>query len=195
MNNANVVTNGPSTRYNGIQLVFNRRFANGFLLQSNYAYGKGYQYNFYGFHSRYVETEQNYSNSGNSNATGNIRHSFDQLGLRAAVRPREALRPRCRPSAQPHHRQLELPGGRAHPERPHGGLRQRAAGRDRREKELQQDASSCGSSTDPANPYRTLVYVLPQDIIDNTIKALQRERDRVSAVTPDRPLLRARQRS
>ena len=26
-------------------------------------------------------------------------------------------------------------------------------------------------STDPNNPYRTLVWMLPQDIIDNTVKA------------------------
>src|SRR5262249_14627716 len=74
VNNANVVTNGPDTHYNAIQLLLNRRFAHGFLLQSNYTYGKGYQEQFYSFHKPYMTTEENFSNSGNGSATGNVRH-------------------------------------------------------------------------------------------------------------------------
>ncbi|PYR58663.1 MAG: hypothetical protein DMF85_10060, partial [Acidobacteria bacterium] len=73
VNQANVVANGPDTRYNGIQLVLNRRLAHGFLLQSNYAYGKAYEGAFYSFHKPYMETEQTFTNSDGS-ASGNVRH-------------------------------------------------------------------------------------------------------------------------
>ena len=59
---------------NALQILLNRRFANGFLVQSNYTYGKGYQYQFYSFHKPYALTEENFSNSGNGSATGNVRH-------------------------------------------------------------------------------------------------------------------------
>src|SRR5947207_2621048 len=72
--NANVVTNGPDTHYNSIQLLLNRRFANGFSVQSNYTYGRGYQQQFYSFHKPYATTEENFSNSGGGSATGNVRH-------------------------------------------------------------------------------------------------------------------------
>src|SRR5450756_178937 len=51
--NAYVQTNGPDTRYNGIQLVLNRRFSKGLQLAANYSYGKGYQGVFYSFHVPY----------------------------------------------------------------------------------------------------------------------------------------------
>jgi hypothetical protein len=38
--------------------------------------------------------------------------------------------------------------------------------------------------TDPANPYRTLVYMLPQDVIDNTIKAYSVSATGYTAGTP-----------
>ena len=98
VNNAYVVTNGPKTSYNGMQLVLNRRFARGLMFQSNYTYGKGYMDQFYSFHKPYVTTEMNYTNiytNQGGNATGNVRHAFaGQLGVRAAVRPRQAVRHR-----------------------------------------------------------------------------------------------------
>src|SRR5947207_14961770 len=56
--NANVVTNGHDTHYNSIQLLLNRRFANGFSVQSNYTYGRGYQQQFYSFHKPYRSEER-----------------------------------------------------------------------------------------------------------------------------------------
>ena len=169
---SNLITNGPSTRYNGIQLVFNRRFADGFLLQSNYAYGKGYQHDFYGFHTGYAETEQTFSNSGNSNASGNIRHAFSTNWV------------------------YELPFGRGRAFNSDAGpvlnriignwnfqgVARIQSGRlvdfgnvrlnGMTEKELSKSFKlRLDKGGDPANPYRTLVFVLPQDIIDNTIKA------------------------
>ena len=47
--------------------------------------------------------------------------------------------------------------------------------------------------TDPANQYRTLVYMLPQDIIDNTIKAYSVNATGLHRWRADGPLLRARQ--
>jgi len=76
VNHGYVVTNGPQTSYNGIQIVVNRRFSHGLHVDANYTYGRGYEDQFYGFHKPYVTTEQNYSNSGNGSETGNVRHVF-----------------------------------------------------------------------------------------------------------------------
>jgi hypothetical protein len=77
--NANVVTNGPDTRYNGVQFELRRRFAQGLQASANYSYGKAYQTTFYGFHKPMVDIEQNYTSiysNGGGNAAGNIRHVF-----------------------------------------------------------------------------------------------------------------------
>ena len=74
VNAATVVTNGPSTKYNGIQLILNRRYADGFQVQASYTYSKGYQSDFYAFRKAYVEREQNYSNG--SASLGNVRHNM-----------------------------------------------------------------------------------------------------------------------
>ncbi len=55
VNNSTVVTNGPSTTYNGVQLILNRRYSNGFQVQASYTYSKGYQSDFYSFSKPYVE--------------------------------------------------------------------------------------------------------------------------------------------
>jgi hypothetical protein len=168
--NANVVTNGPDTRYNAIQLLLNRRLANGFLLQSNYTYGKGYQYQFYSFHKPYALTEENFSNSGNGSATGNVRHVWSTNWL------------------------YELPFGRGKRfggnvngamDRLIGGWSYQGVARVQSGRMIDLgDVRLVGMSAkdvqkafktrlvqDPNNPYRTLVYMLPQDIVDNTIKA------------------------
>ena len=74
-----MVTNGPKTSYNGMQLSLNRRFSQGLLFELNYTYGKGYMDQFYGFHKPYVTTEMNYTNiftNQGGNAAGNVRHVF-----------------------------------------------------------------------------------------------------------------------
>jgi hypothetical protein len=170
VNQANVVANGPDTYYHGIQLVLNRRFARGLQIQSNYAYGRGYQGQFYSFHRPYQTTEENFSNSGNGSATGNVRHVWSSTWL------------------------YELPFGRGKAiggnagsvlDRIIGhwsyeGVARVQSGRivdfgDVRLVGMSADdlrkAFKPRLVTDPANPHRTLVYLLPQDIIDNTVRA------------------------
>jgi hypothetical protein len=179
---ANVVANGPDTHYHGVQLVLNRRFAHGFLFQSNYAYGKGYQQQFYSFHKPYQQTEENFSNSSGS-STGNVRHVWSSNWV------------------------YELPfgtgksfGGNAGPvlQRIIGnwsfqGVARLQSGRlvdfgDVRLVGMSADDVRKSFKprlvTDPANQYRTLVYLLPQDIIDNTIKAFSVNATGYSAGAP-----------
>jgi hypothetical protein len=167
---ANVMTNGMDRSYNGIQLIFTRRFAQGLQANANYTYGRGDQSVFYSLQRPYQWVEQNYSNSGSGNATGNVRHIF----VTNAV--------------------YELPFGQG---KPFGGnvgqWKQRLIGNWTVStvvrvqsgrmvdfgnvnmvgftKEDLQGFYATRKVTDPANPYRTLVYMLPQDVIDNTIKA------------------------
>jgi hypothetical protein len=167
---ANVMANGAGRYYNGIQLVFTRRFAHGLQANANYTYGRGDQSVFYSFQRPYQWIEQNYTNSGSGNATGNVRHIF----VANAV--------------------YELPFGQG---KPIGGnvgqWWQRLIGNwtvstvvrlqsgrmvdfgnvnmvGFTQKDLQ-GFYGTRKVTDPANPYRTLVYMLPQDVIDNTILA------------------------
>ena len=167
---AYVATNGPDTSYNAIQLIFNRRFSKGLMLQANYTYGKGNQFQFYSFHKPWVETEQNYSNSGGGNATGNVRHVMTANWM------------------------YELPFGRG---KAVGGNAGAALNRLIGNWSFQgvvrmqsgrmidfgnvrligftkadlQKMYKIRMSVDPANAYRTLVFILPQDVIDNTVKA------------------------
>jgi hypothetical protein len=150
--------------------VLNRRFSNGFLVQSNYAYGKGYQYNFYGFHRGYVETEQNYSNSDTTTGSGNVRHSFSTNWVYELPFGRgKMLAKDANPLLQRIVGNWSIQGvvrvqtGRL---LDFGNVRMNGFTRE----ELQKSFNP-RLVTDPANPYRTLVYILPQDIIDNTIKA------------------------
>jgi hypothetical protein len=167
--NANLVTNGPDTHYNSVQLLLNRRFANGFMLQSNYTYGIGYQNQFYSFHKPYMLTEENFSNSGGS-ASGNVRHVWSTNWV------------------------YELPFGRGKKfgsnaggtmDRIIGGWNYQGVVRVQSGRMIDLgDVRLVGMSADdvrkmftprmvqdPSNGYRTLVYMLPQDVIDNTIKA------------------------
>ena len=165
---ASVVANGPSTRYNGIQLSLNRRFSGGVQVQAYYTYGKGYQQDFYSFSKPWKETEQTYTNA--SASAGNVRHTFNLNWV------------------------YELPfgqgkrfGGDAGPalNRVIGdwsfmGVARFASGRPAdfgnvrligfTQKDLQ-NMMKLRMTTDPNNQFRTLVWYLPQDIIDNTVKA------------------------
>jgi hypothetical protein len=170
---ANVVANGPDTSYNGIQLGVNRRFSDGFMFQANYTYGKGWMDQFYSFHKPYVTTEMNYTNifsNQGGNSTGNVRHTFTGNWV------------------------YELPFGRGKRwgsdvngavDRIIGGWSFQGVARLQSGRMLDfgnvrmvgmnaddlQKSFKIRKVTDPANQYRTLVYILPQDIIDNTIKA------------------------
>lgn len=165
--NAYVQTNGPNTRYDGIQLVLNRRFSKGLQLAANYSYGKGYQGVFYSFHVPYVDRQQTYNNSV---AGGPVNQMFNFNWV------------------------YELPFGQGKPFGSNVGRGMQrlvgnwiVSGTARLQTGRRVDFGNVNLVgftqndlpglfqtrivTDPANQYRTLVYMLPQDIIDNTIKA------------------------
>jgi hypothetical protein len=168
VNQARVATNGPDTDYNGIQLVLSRRFASGWLVQSNYSWGKGYQGDFYSWRVPYQRTEQTYTN-GNA-SLGNIRHSFQanwvyELPFGQGRRFGSGVNGFV-------HRLIgdwswmglvRLQTGRLVD---FGNVRMIGFDRD----DLK-DMYKLRMTTDPNNKYRTLVWVLPEDVIDNTIKA------------------------
>ena len=166
--NSTVVTNGPSTKYNGIQLILNRRYADGFQVQANYTYSKGFQSDFYAFRKAYVEREQNYSNG--SASLGNVRHN---MGVNWVY---------------------DLPFGRGKKwGSGAGGAMNRLIGdwsimglvrwqsgrmvdygNVRLVGMTKEDVAKMHQlrkSTDPNNAFRTLVWMLPEDVIDNTVKA------------------------
>jgi hypothetical protein len=173
VNHGYVVANGPQTSYNGVQLAVKRRFARGLLYELNYTYGKAYMDQFYSFHKPYVTTEMNYTNvytNQGGNATGNVRHVFAGNWM------------------------YELPFGRGKRfasdangllDRIVGGWNFQGVVRLQSGRMLDfgnvrlngmtadefRDSIAIRKVTDPKNQYRTLVYMLPQDIIDNTIKA------------------------
>jgi hypothetical protein len=143
------------------------------MFQANYTYGRGWMDQFYSFHKPYVTTEMNYTNiytNQGGNSTGNVRHTFTGNWV------------------------YELPFGRGKRwgsdvngavDRIIGGWSFQGVARLQSGRMLDfgnvrmvgMNADELRKSfkirkvTDPANQYRTLVYILPQDIIDNTIKA------------------------
>ncbi len=168
VNGAYIVSNGPTQKYKGLQFIFNRRFTKGFQLTGNYTYGRGYQSDLFSFRKPYVERLQTYTNS--SAASGNVNH----VAVLNWV--------------------YELPfgqgkaiGGNA------GGILNRVIGNwsfmgvARYQTGRLVDFGNVNlvgmttddlskmfkvrMVTDPQNQFRTLVYNLPQDVIDNTIKA------------------------
>ncbi len=173
VNHAYLIANAPKTSYDGIQLTFNRRFSRGLSGQLFYTYGKAWMGQFYSFHKPYVTTEMNYTNvytNEGGNATGNVRHVFVGNWL------------------------YDLPFGRGKffgsgvngvVDRIIGGWSFQGVARLQSGRMLDfgnvrlvgmtaddvREAFKIRQVTDPQNPYRTLVYMLPQEIIDNTIKA------------------------
>ena len=168
--NADLGTNGPPTRYNGGQFIFTRRFTKGFTGSANYSYGKGYTGYFYSFRKPVPELEQTYQTRGAGNAQGNIRHVATGQWV------------------------YELPFGQGKKfgsgaggflNRVIGnwswtGLARIQSGRlvdfgnvrlvGMSAKDLV-NSFQTRIATDPANQYRSVVYMLPQDIVDNTLKA------------------------
>jgi len=173
INRGYVVTNGPKTSYDGVQLSLNRRFSRGLLFELNYTYGKGWMDQFYSFHKPYATTEMNYTNiysNQGGNATGNVRQVFVGNWM------------------------YDLPFGRGKRfasganglvDRIIGGWSFQGVARLQSGRMLDfgnvrligmtaddlRNSFQIRKVTDPQNQYRTLVYMLPQDIIDNTIKA------------------------
>ena len=165
---ARMATNGPDTRYNGIQMILTRRFSQGLQLGANYSWGRGYQYAFYGFHKPFVETLQNYSNL--SAGGGSVDHNFSanwvyELPFGQGKRfgggvGRNLNRIIGNWSYQGTGR---IQSGRLIDV---GNVRMIGFTKNDLQKMLQ-----LRFTTDPTNQFRTLIFDLPQDIIDNTIKA------------------------
>jgi hypothetical protein len=168
VNNATVVTNGGDTRYDALQLILNRRYVNGFQVQANYTYGKGYQDDFYSFREPYKEREQTYSNG--SSSLGAVRHAFALNWL------------------------YDLPFGQGKRfASDAGGFLDRLIGdwsimgtvRWQSGRMIDygnvrlvgmtlddlRDMHKLRKSPDPNNQFRTLVWMLPEDVIENTIRA------------------------
>jgi hypothetical protein len=183
---ADLITNAPKTTYDGIQLTLTRRFSHGLLFELNYTYGKGWMDQFYSFHKPYVTTEMNYTNvytNEGGNATGNVRHVGAANWL------------------------YDLPFGRGKRfasgangllDRIIGGWSFQGVARLQSGRMLDfgnvrlvgmtaddlRNAYQIRQATDPQNQFRTLVYMLPQDIIDNTIKAFSVNATGYTAGTP-----------
>jgi hypothetical protein len=180
VSSAYVSTNGRDTKYDGIQLVLTRRFSKGLQLNANYSYGVGEQSTFYSFHKPYVWNEMSYTNS---TAGGPVNHMFVTNWV------------------------YELPFGQGKPFAGNVGRgMQRLVGNwtfsgtlrlqsGRKvdfgnvnmvgfNKDDLQGFYKLQMVTDPTNQYRTLVYMLPQDIIDNTIKAFSVNATGYSAGAP-----------
>jgi hypothetical protein len=181
------VTNGPKTSYNGLQLSLNRRFTRGVQFDVNYTYGKGYMDQFYSFHRPYQTTEMNYTNisdrSPSGNASGNVRHVFvgnwvyelpfgrgQRFGSGANRWLNHIIGDwsfqglgRIQSGRMLDYGNVRLVGMSV--EDLHGAFQSRKA-------------------TDPQNKYRTLVYMLPDDIVQNTIKAFSVNASGYSAGAP-----------
>lgn len=168
--NANLTTNGPPTSYNGGQFVFTRRMTQGFLAQASYAYGKGYTGYFYSFRKPIAELEQSYQTSGTGNASGNVRHAFSanwvyelpfgqgkKWGANAGSMLNRLI------GSWSYQGTARLQSGRLID---FGNVRLVGMSAKDLVNSFQTELV-----TDPANQYRTLVYMLPQDIVENTIRA------------------------
>lgn len=168
VNNATVVTNGGDTRYDALQLIVNRRYVNGLQVQANYTLGKGYQDDFYSFRVPYKEREQTYSNG--SASLGAVRHAFAlnwlydlpfgqgrRFGSGASGMLNRLIgdwsimgTTRWQSGRMVDYGNVRLVGMSLSDLRAMHKLRK---------------------TPDPNNRYRTLVWMLPEEVIENTIRA------------------------
>ena len=169
VSNAYVRTNGGDTKYDGLQLELRRRFSGGLQIGANYAFGKGYQQQFYSFRYPYVWTEQNYNN-GVGSADGGIRHSFAAnwvyelpFGQGKAIGGGVSRNVNRIIGNWSYTGIARIQSGRL---LDLGNVRLVGMTANDVQKMLK-----VRFTTDPANQYRTIVYDWPQDVIDNTIKA------------------------
>ena len=168
VNNATVVTNGGNTTYNAVQLILNRRYTGGVQVQANYTYGRGYQEDFYNFRVPYKERDQTYSNG--SAGLGNVRHAFGLnwlwdlpfgQGRQFANGVNSAVNRLIGDWSIMG--TVRLQSGRTVD---YGNVR--LVGMTAGEFEAMHKLRKSG---DPNNSYRTLVWMLPEDVIDSTIQA------------------------
>lgn len=166
--NATVVANGGDTRYNAVQLILNRRYTGGFQVQGSYTYGKAWQDDFYSFREPFKEREQTYSNGAAS--LGNARHS---VAINWLLDLPFGQGKRFAGNANGFWNRLigdwslmgtaRVQSGRLID---YGNVRLVGFTLDDLRKMHQ-----VRKSGDPNNPYRTLVWMLPEEVIDNTVRA------------------------
>ena len=166
--NSTVVANGGDTRYDALQLIFNRRYVDGVQVQASYTFGKGYQDDFYSFGVPYKQREQTYSNG--SASLGNVRHNLALNWLYdLPFGQGRALGSDANTFWNALIGDWSIMGTmRAQSGRmiDYGNVRLVGFTLD----DLQ-DMHKLRKSSDPNNPYRTLVWMLPEDVINATVQA------------------------
>lgn len=179
--NGTVVTNGGDTRYNAVQLILNRRYSGGVQVQANYTYGRGYQDDFYNFRVPYKERLQTYSNG--SASLGNVNHNlalnwlFDLpfgQGRRWARNANGVLNRLIGDWSVMG--TMRLQSGRMID---YGNVRLVGMTPEEFSK-----MHKVRKSTDPNNKFRTLVWMLPDDVITATTQAFSISATGYTAGTP-----------
>jgi hypothetical protein len=166
---AYMTANGGDTRYNGVQAILTRRFAQGLQVSANYSFGRAYQQDFYSFHKPLVWREQSYDNRV-GNARGNINHVFAAnwvyelpFGQGKAFGGGVGRNLNRLIGNWSYTGIVRLQSGRP---LDLGGVRLVGMTPDDVRKMMK-----LRFTTDPSNQFRTIVYDWPQDVIDNTMKA------------------------
>jgi hypothetical protein len=170
VNNAQMIANGGNTAYNGIQLVLNRRFAGGLMAQANYSFADGSQDEFYSFRKPYKRVRQSQTRADLTGSSGQVTHA---LALNWVYELPFGQNRRFASNVNPWVNRIigdwSFQGiGRFQSGRiiDYGNVRMVGFN----EKDLQ-NMYTVRKTTDPNNRYRTLVWILPEEVIDNTIKA------------------------
>jgi hypothetical protein len=168
--NAQMVANGGKTYYNGIQLSLNRRFAGGFQAQANYSYGDAWQDEFLSFRKDYLRVKQSQTRADLTAGSGNVAHVLAvnwvyELPFGNGRKFASNVNPWLHRIIGDWNFQgvARFQSGRMID---FGNVRMVGFN----EKDLQ-DMFQLRRTTDPNNQYRTLLWMLPQDVIDETIKA------------------------
>ncbi|MEX1129328.1 MAG: carboxypeptidase regulatory-like domain-containing protein [Vicinamibacterales bacterium] len=167
---AGMITNGGDTSYNGVQLIVNRRFARGFMAQANYSFASGHQQDFYSFRKPYLRVKQSQTRADTTAGSGIITHA---LAMNWVYELPFGTGKRFASNVNPWVDRIigswSFQGvGRFQSGRLIDFGNVRMVGFDA--KELQK-MFKIRMTKDQNNQYRTLVWILPEDVIDNTIKA------------------------
>jgi hypothetical protein len=167
---AQMIANGGKTYYNGIQLSLNRRFAGGVQAQANYSYGDAWQDEFLGFRKDYLRVRQSQTRADLTAGSGNVAHVLAvnwvyELPFGNGRRFASGVNPWLHRIIGDWNFQgvARFQSGRLID---FGNVRMVGFN----EKDLQK-MFQLRRTTDPNNQYRTLLWMLPEDVIDNTIKA------------------------
>ena len=137
---ANIISNGGYTRYNSLQMELRKRLSHGLQFNTSYTFGPRVLADRYSFR----RDRREILDVGARRQRGPRRQGH--VGLRAAVRPRTALRQQRRRIHGPARRRMVVRRRRAHPERTSPRLRQRPP-RGHVGAPTSRTCSSCGSTT------------------------------------------------